>query len=290
MKILVTGGLGLLAHSLRQRAPRNVEPVFVDLPDFDLTQSDPMAQYLDEVRPEVVINTAAYNLVDRCEQERELSWAVNAQGPKTLAGLCAARDCRLVHYGSDYVFDGAKRTPYDERDTPNPLNHYGAGKLAGETAVLAASPHNLVLRTSWLFGPHPTQAKSYVHTVLRHARSGTSLKSVTDQVAAPTYAPDLARWTWELVRCGASGLFHAVNDEGVSRYEWTRAILAAANNAGLLDSVLPVEPVTTDYFNQVMRRPVYTVLDNHKAATCLGEPLGSWRTGLEKMLREWPLR
>jgi dTDP-4-dehydrorhamnose reductase len=285
MRVLVSGGLGLLAHAIREQAPRDMELVFLDLPDFELRDPAGMARHLDAVRPEVVINTAAYNLVDRCEQERELSWAVNATGPRHLAALCAARGCRLVHFGSDYVFDGAKGAPYVETDPTHPLNHYGAGKLAGEQAVLEAAPSNLVLRTSWLFGLHPTQAKSYVHTVLRLAATGQPLKATTDQVAAPTYAPDLAAWTLELVRRGASGLFHAVNEEGVSRFEWTRVIVAEARRAGLLTSEPVVEAALTADFNPTMQRPVCSVLDNEKLAGCLGRPLGSWRRGLREMLQ-----
>ena len=102
---------------------------------------------------------------------------------------------RLVHYGTDYVFDGEKKSPYLETDAPNPLNHYAAGKLAGEQAVLRASPNHLVLRTSWVFGGHPTQTKTFVHTVLRAAREGRELKATTDQASVPTFAPDLAQWT-----------------------------------------------------------------------------------------------
>ena len=284
MKILVTGGLGLLAHSLREQAGADLTLACFDLPDLDLTQPDTLVRHLDAFRPEVVINTAAYNLVDRCEQERDLSWAVNADGPRTLARLCAERGCRLVHYSSDYVFDGAKSTPYVEADAPNPLNHYGAGKLAGEQAVLAASPRNLVLRTSWLFGPHPTQTKTYLHTVLRLAAAGNALKATTDQASAPTFSPDLARWTWALVRRDASGLFHAVNDEGLSRFDWTLAILECARESGRLTTVPPVEGVPTAYFTSTMKRPGYTVLGNGKLAGLLGEPCGSWRPGMRKML------
>lgn len=285
MRLLVTGGLGLLAHAIRERAPRDVELVCLDLPDFELRDAAGMARHLDAVRPEVVINTGAYNLVDRCEQERELSWAVNATGPSSLAALCAARGCRLVHFGSDYVFDGAKGAPYVETDPTHPLNHYGAGKLAGEQAVLEAAPENLVLRTSWLFGLHPTQTKSYVHSVVRLAAAGQPLQATTDQVAAPTCAPDLAAWTLELVRRGASGLFHAVNDEGVSRFEWTRVIVAEARAAGLLTSEPVVEAALTADFNPTTQRPAYSVLDNRKLARCLGRPLGSWRRGLREMLQ-----
>jgi dTDP-4-dehydrorhamnose reductase len=286
VKILVTGGNGLLAHSLRELSPRCHQDVFVFLnhAEFDLTRPDVMAERLAQLQPDVVINTAAYNLVDRCEIERELSWSVNALGPEMLAGLCAEKNARLVHYGTDYVFDGAKKSPYTETDPPNPLNHYAAGKLFGEKAVLRASPRHLVLRTSWIFGPHPTQTKSYVHTVLRAAKGANKLKGTTDQSSVPTYAPDLAQWTLELLRLDAGGLIHAVNDEAVSRFEWTHIILEEAVRAGLCSSALPVEPVTTAFFNSTMRRPAYTVMSNKKLAGLLGRQIGSWRVGLRKML------
>jgi dTDP-4-dehydrorhamnose reductase len=287
MKVLITGGKGLLAHAIRQLAPANWQLTLWDIEEFDLTKPASMAALLAELRPDWLINTAAYNLVDRCEQERDLSWAVNAEGPRALAQLCAGLDCPLVHFSSDYVFDGAKNAPYVETDSPNPLNHYGAGKLFGEKAVLGASPRNLALRTSWLFGPHPTQTKSYIHAVLGRAGAGAALKATTDQMAAPTYAPDLAAWTLRLVQTGASGLFHAVNDEGLSRYDWTLAVLAAARRAGLLEGEVTVEPVLSSVFNSTMRRPAYTILDNQKAASALGGSLGSWRVGLERMLQDW---
>jgi dTDP-4-dehydrorhamnose reductase len=287
MKVLITGGKGLLAHWLRQLAPPHLQLVLWDIEELDLTQPETVQRLVTELRPALVINTAAYNLVDRCEIERDLSWAVNARCPEDLARVCADIHAPLVHFSSDYVFDGQKPTPYEETDAPHPLNHYGAGKLYGEQAVLAASKNNLVLRTSWLFGPHPTQTKSYVHSVLRQAQSGAAIKATTDQVAAPTYAPDLADWTLALLEGGASGLFHAVNDEGLSRYDWTLAILASARGAGLLCTESRVEPVLTSSFGSTMKRPVYSVLSNRKAAARLGHPLGSWRGGLEEMLKKW---
>jgi dTDP-4-dehydrorhamnose reductase len=286
LRILVTGADGLLAHALRENAPQDVEMLFCPRATFDLTQPDLMARQLGELRPDVVINTAAYNQVDRCETERELSWSVNATGPETLAKLCAKSGIRLVHYGTDYVFDGRKDAPYVETDPPNPLNHYAAGKLAGEQAVLAASPQHLVLRPSWVFGWHPTQTKTYLHTVLRAAREGRELKSTTDQVSVPTFAPDLACWTVELIKLGVGGLWHAVNDEPVSRYDWTRAILAEAVAAGLIPIAPPVEAVTTAYFNSTMRRPAYSALSNAKMTALLGKSPGSWRAGLRKMLAQ----
>jgi len=286
LKILVTGGNGLLAHALRELQPADCDLVFLSHLDFDLTETTRMQEQLDRVAPHVVINTAAYNLVDRCEIERDLSWAVNAAGPQRLAELCARAGIRLIHYGTDYVFDGEKKSPYLETDAPNPLNHYAAGKLAGEQAVLRTSSKHLVLRTSWVFGWHPTQTKTFVHTVLRAVWEGCELKATTDQVSVPTFATDLALWSLELVRLGVNGLIHAVNDEGVSRYDWTLLILEEAVRAGLIPQAPPVEKVTTAFFNSTMRRPTYTVISNDKLTKLLGYQLGSWRPGLRKMLAQ----
>ena len=285
-KILVTGGDGLLAHQLKKIAPADFEFHFLGRAGFDLLNPRLMAQRLAELQPQTVINTAAYNLVDRCETERELSWAVNATAPQQLAELCAGKKTRLVHYGTDYVFDGAKKSPYSETDAANPLNHYAAGKFSGEQSVLRASPENLVLRTSWVFDWHPTQMKTFVHTVLKTVREGRTLKATTDQISVPTFATDLAQWTLELVRSGAGGLFHAVNDEGVSRFDWTKIILEEAVGAKLVSSAPPVEPVLSSFFNSAMRRPDYTVLSNTKLSKLLGHELGSWRGGLRKMLAQ----
>jgi dTDP-4-dehydrorhamnose reductase len=284
MKIIVIGGEGLLAHALSQLAPAPDEFVFLRHAEFDLTQPALMAARLEQLRPDVVINTAAYNLVDRCEIERELSWAVNATGPQQLAELCARAGIRLVHYGTDYVFDGEKKSPYHETDAVNPLNHYAAGKYAGEQAVLRASANHLVLRTSWIFGSHPTQKKTFVHTVLRAACEGRALKATTDQTSVPTFAPDLAEATLALVRLGASGLFHAVNDEGVSRFDWTNIILAEAVQAKLIAAAPRVEPVLSSFFSPTMKRADYTVMSNEKMATLIRRAIGSWRHGLKKML------
>ena len=286
LKILVTGGDGLLAHALRELQPPDCDLVLLSHSDFDLTAPARMQEQLDEIAPHVVINTAAYNLVDHCEIERQLSWAVNAAGPQWLAEFCARADIRLVHYGTDYVFDGKKKSPYFEADTPNPLNHYAGGKLAGEQAVLSGSAKHLVLRTSWVFGWHSAQTKTFVHTILRAACKGHELKATTDQVSVPTFAPDLAQWTLELIRLGATGLIHAVNDEGVSRYDWARAILEEAVRAGLTPQVPPVEKVTTAFFNSTMRRPTYTMLSNEKLTKLLNHRMGSWRPGLRKMLAQ----
>jgi dTDP-4-dehydrorhamnose reductase len=284
--ILVTGGDGLLAHHLGKIAAGDFEFHFLGHADFDLLDPKLMAQRLMELRPQTVINTAAYNLVDRCEIERELSWSVNATAPRQLAELCAQNKIRLVHYGTDYVFDGAKKSPYSEKDAPNPLNYYAAGKFAGEQAVLRASPKNLVLRTSWIFGWHPVQAKTFVHTILKAAREGRALKATTDQVSVPTFASDLAQWTLELIRREAGGLVHAVNDEGVSRFDWTKIILEEAVRAKLISTVPPVEPVLCSFFTPTMRRPDYTVMSNEKLSRLLGRNLGSWRGGLRKMLAQ----
>jgi dTDP-4-dehydrorhamnose reductase len=152
--------------------------------------------------------------------------------------------------------------------------------------VLAASPEHVVMRTSWVFGSHPTQTKSYVHSVLRAARAGNNIRATTDQASAPTFSEDLARWTLELVAKAGKGLFHAVNDEGVSRFEWTRAIIQESARLRLILPETFVEPVTSDFFKSPMKRPKHSVLANDKLTSLLGHPLGSWRAGLRKMLAQ----
>jgi dTDP-4-dehydrorhamnose reductase len=285
-KILVVGGDGLLAGALGRLQAADFQFIFLPRRDFDLTDPGQMQRQLAALAPRAVINTAAYNLVDRCEIERELSWQVNATGPGSLANLCAEKNIPLVHYGTDYVFNGSKKVPYLETDEPAPLNHYAAGKLTGEQAVLRASPRNLVLRTSWVFDWHPTQTKTFVHTVLKAAREGRALKATTDQVSVPTYASDLALWTLELIRSDAGGLFHAVNDEGSSRFDWAKTILEEAAREKLIPVAPPVEPVLSSFFSATMRRPDYTVMSNDKLSRHLRRPAGSWRTGLRKMLAQ----
>lgn len=276
----------MLARALHDAAPAGAELLLLSHGDFDLTQLELMDRRLASFRPHIVINTAGYNAVDRSEDERELSWAVNATGPLRLAERCAKNRCRLIHYSTDYVFDGARKSPYLETDTPNPLNHYAAGKFAGEQFVLTTHADNLVLRTSWLFGDNGRKSRSYVHAVLRQVLAGMPLKATTDQVSTPTYAPDLARWTLALLDKGSTGLIHTVNDDCVSRYDWTLAIVAEAEQAGLVQSGIPVEAVLTEYFGADIRRPAYTVLSNAKAATILGQRLGSWRPALRQLLRQ----
>ena len=290
-KILITGADGLLAQAMKALNPTGFDLFFCPRSQFDLQDSSQMARQLDALKPAIVINTAAYNLVDKCEVERDLSWAINATGPQTLAELCAARGIQLIHYGTDYVFDGSQRVPYSEQDSPNVINHYAAGKLAGEQAVLAASPDHLVLRTSWLFGINPIRPqRSYIHAIIRQALDGKPLRATTDQQAVPTYVGDLAAWTFELAAKKAGGLYHAVNDDGLSRFDWTKEILSSAYEQGLIATIPAVEPVTTAFFNSTIRRSTYSWLSNAKLTTTLCHPLGSWKKGMNAMLSQplWP--
>jgi dTDP-4-dehydrorhamnose reductase len=290
-RILVTGGDGLLAQALKALKPAGFTLIFCPRAEFDLLDPEKMARQLDTLKPALVFNTAAYNLVDKCEVERDLSWAINATGPQNLAGLCAARAIQLVHYGTDYVFDGAQQIPYTEADRPHAINHYAAGKLAGEEAVLAASSRHLVLRTSWLFGTNPIRPqRSYIHAIIRQALDDRPIRATTDQQAVPTYVGDLAAWTLELAAQSASGLYHAVNDGGLSRYDWTKEILAVAQAEGVIPAVPSVEPVTTAFFNSTIRRSTYSWLSNARLTTRLAHSLGSWKTGMRAMLRQplWP--
>ena len=284
--VLLFGADGQVGWELQRAVAPFGEVKPLTQADVDLTDVDALRAAVREAKPGVILNAAAYTAVDKAEGEPEVARAVNAVAPAIMAEEAKALGAWLVHYSTDYVFDGAKKSPYRETDPAHPLNRYAAGKYAGEQAVLRASPQHLVLRTSWVFDWHPTQTKTFVHTVLRAVREGRPLRSTTDQVSVPTFATDLARWTLELIRRPAAGLFHAVNDEAVSRFEWTKIILEEAVGAGLIPAAPPVEPVLGSFFNSAMRRPDYTVMSNEKLARLLGCTLGSWRNGLRKMLAQ----
>jgi len=198
---------------------------------------------------------------------RERRW------PQHLAEICALQSCRLVHYSTDYVFDGTQTHPIRKATSHN-------------RSTIMVQENFLVSRPFWqqalkysaedelAFWPHPFQTKSFIHSVMKAAREGKPIKSVTDQEAVPTYAPDLAHWTVALLEKNASGLFHAVNDGNVNRYTWTTTILRYAHELKLLERLPPVEAVTTSFFNPTILRPAYSVLSNQKLTRFLGQPPG----------------
>ena len=224
-------------------------------------------------RPEVVFNCAAYNAVDRAEHERDLAFSVNGEGPGTLAAACRRHGAWLVHFSTNFVFDGEGAEPYLESDEPAPLSVYGVSKLAGERAVLSVGTHVLVVRTAAVFGG--TTGRSFPERIVQRARAGEKLRVVSDQAVNPTYALDLAAAAVELAEDGLAGIVHAVADGCVGWDELARAALSEAGVAA------EVESITTTEFPAPARRPV-----NGCLATIRYRALRPW----QEAVRDWARR
>jgi dTDP-4-dehydrorhamnose reductase len=277
VRILLTGAEGLLARALRAQQESWAKVIPLTRPDLDITNRDAVAAAVRQHRPDVVLNCAAFSLVDAAESDPVRAYAVNAVGPLWLAEACAATSARLVHISTDYVFDGASRRPYREDDAVGPLNVYGRSKLASELAVRDALPTSLIVRTQWLFG---AGGRSFITSILARARAGEALRVVNDQTGSPTFAPDLAAALLSLIRNEASGIVH-VSNRGAAT--WYDVAIAACADAGVHASI---EPCSTAEFPRPATRPVYSVLDNGRFQQLTGRPMRDWQAGVREFLAE----
>jgi len=272
MRVAVLGSHGQLGRDLVPRLPGEV--MALTRTDIDLSMLESTTARLAEIQPDVVINCAAYNLVDKAEAEPDLAWRVNANGVRDLAKAAAAIGARFVHFSTDYVFglDAGRTSPLTETDLPGPVSIYGASKLAGEYLALAANPRALIIRTCGLYGVHGTGGKggNFVETMLRLAEQGKSVKVVDDQHCTPTATVDLAEATVRLLATGATGLFHITNAGSTTWFQLAREIFRQAHLS------VDLMPITSGQFGAPARRPGYSVLDGGKLA----------KIGIE--LREWP--
>jgi dTDP-4-dehydrorhamnose reductase len=279
MRCAVLGAAGQLGSDLGPRLPGEVVPL--TRAQANLTQPEQLGDALFLLRPDVVVNCAAYNLVDRAEGDPEEAFAVNAWGVRDLAEICRDLGCLLVHFSSDYVFglEEGRSIPYAEDDAPGPLSVYGLSKLAGEYLVRATCPRHLVVRTCGLYGHHCRGGKgtNFVETMLRLAREGRPLRVVADQVCAPSYTVDVAAATTDLVRGGCHGLFHLTSAGACSWFEFAQEIFSLARvNANLT-------PISREFAARA-RRPAYSVLDTSRAAAAGAGPLRHWREALAEYL------
>lgn len=275
MRVALIGAGGQLATDL---APLFPDLVPLTRADLDITQPDAVAMVLDGVRPDVVINTAAYNLVDKAESEPERAFAVNALGARNVARVCEARDWTLVHFSTDYVFGGdvsLLRRGWIEGSVPAPVNVYGASKLAGEHLVRMHCPRHFVIRTCGLYGHAATKSKgNFVKTMLRLAKERPEVRVVADQICTPTFTRDVARMTAALLQTPAYGLYHATNSGECS---WYAVADEAVRLAGLATPVVPIE--TAEYPTPA-RRPPFSALDCSKIEEATGLTLRPWQEAL----------
>ena len=276
--MLITGAGGQLGRELQRRlAASPHEVTALSHEQWDISQPGAADAVMSEVRPDAVLNCAAWTRVDAAESQVEAAYSVNATGPELLAQACARADALLVHLSTDYVFDGEAPDAVDERTPPHPLNVYGASKLAGEEAIRAATPKHQIVRTSWLFGQ---QGPNFVLAILSRARRGEPLRVVADQEGAPTWTGHLAPALIRLAERGDAGTFHLSNSGSTTWHGLAGAILEETG----LD--VPLAAVTTADFGAPARRPPRSILDN-RAWRMLGEPpLPPWRHGLRDYLVE----
>ena len=283
MKILLTGRTGQLGWHLARLLPRVGETLATDRASLDLGQPDALRAALRAARPDVIVNAAAYTAVDRAESEANLAHAINATAPGVMAEEAERLGALLVHYSTDYVFDGTSQKPYIESDAPNPVNAYGRSKLAGEAAIAAAGGAHLILRTSWLYD---MRGSNFVLTMLRLAGEREELRVVDDQVGCPTWARAVAEATLELLNDlprakKAPGLYHLSARDSVSRYEFTRSLLALTSARGTRPRVLPIK--TAD-FPSPAARPLNCILDNTRMKETFGVTLPEWEAQLRLCL------
>jgi dTDP-4-dehydrorhamnose reductase len=264
-------------------AAKTGEVVLADRGRCDLANEDQVRAFVAAIRPDVIVNAAAYTAVDLAESQRDLCFAINATAPGAMAQEAAKMGALLIHYSTDYVFDGTKQGEYFESDVTGPLGVYGASKLAGEQAILASGARALILRTSWVYGLH---GKNFLQTILRLAAERSELRIVADQVGSPTSANAIANATVDLIalhRAKANlpvGIYHMTAAGSTSWHGFAEAIVAGLNNPPR------VMPIATDDYPTPAKRPANSVLSNDKFHTTFGFRLAPWRQQLQEVLAQ----
>jgi dTDP-4-dehydrorhamnose reductase len=290
MKILLLGKNGQLGWELHRTLAPLGELSALDYPEIDLSSTESMTGTVNSIKPDLIVNAAAYTDVDGAESDPEAAFGVNAHAPAILAEIAQELGSVIIHYSTDYVFDGSKGAPYTENDRTNPINVYGKSKLAGEQALVPGDCPAIILRTSWVYS---LRRDSFVTKLLDWSRKQETLRIVTDQVGSPTWARMLAEMTAQIIsRAGSDilvwgrqlkGIYHLAGSGAVSRFEWARAILeldpkATEQTAG------EILPALTAEFPTPARRPLYTALDCSRFASTFKINIPGWRTSLEKAM------
>ncbi len=281
MRIAIIGADGQLGSDLLKTLRKDeVLPLYY--PDFDITQARKTSEILRHLRPDIVINTAAYHWVDDCEDNPRESFLVNSIAVRDLALTARELGAVLVHFSTDYVFDGRKRSPYVEEDPPHPLNVYAVSKLAGEFFVRALSERYFLIRTCGLYGEvsSPERGLNFVDRVISLDREGKPLRIVNDQWVTPTASAELAEKTSQLIRTSHFGLYHLTNEGECTWYQFAREIFS------LLVKEPRLEGVDSRTFAARARRPLYSVLDNKRARDIGLSPFSPWREAVSSYLRK----
>ncbi|MDB9312643.1 dTDP-4-dehydrorhamnose reductase [Spirulina sp. CS-785/01] len=281
-----TGQLGQAVQRAFSQAGKELvkELVTVGRDRCDFTQPDQIRQLVRNLQPQSIINCAAYTAVDRAESEPQLATTINATAPQILAEEAEQVGATLVHFSTDYVFDGHHHLPYTETDPPNPLGQYGKSKREGEQAILATCSQSLILRTSWVYGAYGHG--NFVKTMLRLGKEREKLRVVEDQIGTPTWTGDLAALVTQLPP-DFTGLYHYSNSGVASWYDFAVAIFAEARNLGLSFPLQQIIPIPTSEYPTAAQRPAYSVLSSQSLIQALDHIPPHWRSSLQKMLKNY---
>lgn len=278
-KIALIGVDGQLGTDINSHFKnKGIEPIgLVGLKDIDVCNYEVSESVLKKIRPDIVINTAAFNDVDRCEDETLLAFEVNTIGVKNLALICREIDVPLMHFGTDYIFDGKKNTPYVEDDCARPLSMYGISKLAGEQVIPYILDKYYIVRLCGLYGHAGCIGKgstNFVESMIRLAKKKKEIRVVNDQVLTPTSTVDVSKKLFELIQTGKYGVYHMTNTGSCSWYEFTCEIFR------LMKLNIKIVPITTEQFEAKARRPRYSVLDNFNLRKIGLTDLKNWKEAL----------
>ena len=276
MKIVVLGAGGRLGAALVREFRPKYDLAGLNHAQLDLASLDDVRGKLGAMNFDVLINAAAFTNVDACETERDRAFLINAEAPGVLTEICNAKGAKLIHFSTDYVFDGEKRAPYSEEDRANPISFYGESKLAGEKNVLASENGYLVVRVSWVFGP---DRPSFIDAMIKRAQEDEKMDAVSDKFSTPTYTHDIARMLPRFFDRGVDGgILHFANAGKCSWQQYAQWALDSSRDAGIPLKAKTVGALKlSDMKNWVARRPVYSVLSTAKYTDLTGMAPRAWR-------------
>ena len=278
MKILITGAKGQLGKEFVKKLEHKKKK-FLALghAELDITDLEKIIEVFESFKPDIVINCSAYNLVDKAEKDNTPAIKVNALGVRNLAFMCKKKGAFLVHYSTDYVFDGEKEGLYNEEDTPNPLNEYGKSKLLGEKFLREETDKYLIFRTSWVYGEGK---QNFIYKLLQWTETQEYLKIACDEFSVPTYTGRIVEITLKALEEGLTGLYHLVNSEYASRYEWAKEVFKLKGIKKF------IYPVPRSYFNLPAKRPKFSAMNNEKLSRILAIEIPPWQEDLTYFIKK----
>jgi dTDP-4-dehydrorhamnose reductase len=275
MKIVIVGAGGRLGAALMREYQDQHDVIGFNRAQLDLSNSGELCERLSQIDFDVLINAAAFTNVDLCETQREQAFRINAEAPGILSKICSDKDAKLIHFSTDYVFDGEKRAPYTEEDDANPISVYGESKLAGEKNALATGDRQVVIRVSWVFGP---DRSSFIDGMIKRAQENETVDAIADKFSTPTYTHDIAKMLPQFFDRDVGGILHFSNAGKCSWQEYAQWALDCCRKFGIPVKARTVGAVgLKDMRNWVARRPVYSVLSTAKYTQLADRPPRTWR-------------